>query len=197
MKVILASASPRRFDYLKGLGLDPTVMPSNVDENSAETDPVKLAIEIAIRKAEATRDECAAKGVVGDVIVAADTNVVIDDQILGKPRDPSDAISMLNRLSGRSHRVVTGVCVIRMSDGKLISAAEQTRVDFTDIPAEAIEAYVSTGEPMDKAGAYGIQGKAAVFICSIEGCFFNVAGIPLSMLRRMLEELGFSVWKVW
>ncbi len=197
MKVILASASPRRSDYLKGLGLDPTIMPSNVDENSSETDPVKLAIEIAIRKAEAIRDECASTGVAGDVIVAADTNVVIDDQILGKPRDPADAISMLNRLSGRSHRVVTGVCVIRMSDGKLISAAEQTRVDFTDIPAEAIEAYVNTGEPMDKAGAYGIQGKAAVFISSIEGCFFNVAGIPLSMLRGMLEELGFSVWKVW
>jgi len=197
VKVILASASPRRSDYLKGLGLDLKIMPSHVDESSSKTDPVKAAIEIAVRKAEAVRDECTIKGVKGDVIIAADTNVVIDGQILGKPRDRKDAVSMLSRLSARSHQVITGVCVIRMSDGKLISSADQTRVDFTDMTAEAIESYVKTGEPMDKAGAYGIQGKAAVFISSIDGCFFNVAGIPLSKLRGMLEELGFSVWKVW
>ena len=182
-RLVLASASPRRWELLTQAGFSFTVHPAHIDEDvHAGEDPVAYVTRLAREKAEAVF------GALGDadtVVLGADTTVTLDGQILGKPEDAADAKRMLAALSGRTHRVITGVAVV--GAGRTEVAAEITAVRFQEISAEEIAAYVASGEPMDKAGAYGIQGLAAKWIPRIEGCYFNVVGLPLALVATMLE----------
>ena len=185
MAFILASASPRRRELLTGLGLRFEVRPAQAEEHPA---PGLSGAETAIRLSRAKCLEIAASADREDVIIAADTVVVSEGEILGKPQDASDARRMLRALSGRSHWVYTGVTVSR--GGALVSEAEGTQVRFRPLTDPEIDAYIATGEPMDKAGAYGIQGRAALFVEGIDGDYFNVVGLPLCRLGQMLKQLG-------
>ncbi|HIQ62830.1 MAG: Maf family protein [Christensenellales bacterium] len=176
-KIWLASGSPRRRELLERMGVSFAVEAANVDE-TAEGGPRETVLAVSRRKAEAV-----AARHPGETVLAADT-VVFCGGILGKPRSEAEARDMLKRLSGNWHEVYTGVCVVR--DGQTDVRVEVTRVHFVSLSQADIEAYVATGEPMDKAGAYGIQGRAGVFIDRIEGCPHNVMGLPLALTREML-----------
>jgi nucleoside triphosphate pyrophosphatase len=192
MKLILASASPRRAEILRNAGFDFEIVPANVDESlrpeeSAEDYVCRLAEEkarAAARKlaAESSRDS--------GVVVAADTVVVVDNEILGKPASPDDARTMLRRLSGRAHEVATGLAVMPLSGLDSHIAVETTRVTFTRLTEREIEEYIATGEPFGKAGAYAVQDQGGKFISRIEGCYFNVMGLPLARLYSVLREIG-------
>ena len=183
MKLILASQSPRRKELLGLLGLAFEIKVPCADETMLPgADPAQQVAEVSRRKALATQAEKE------DVIIAADTIVVCDGQILGKPRDREDACRMLKMLSGRAHQVMTGLTV-RQGD-KMESCTEITQVYFRRLSNREIEDYVASGEPMDKAGAYGCQGRASLFVEKLEGDFFNVMGLPLCRLGLMLKELG-------
>ena len=188
MNLILASASPRRRELLEGLGLQFEIRPAKGDERPA---PGLGGAETAAQLSRAKCLEIAADASPEDVVIAADTVVCLDGEILGKPHDASDARRMLSGLSGRTHRVYTGVTVARA--GRVLSGAEETAVRFRVLTDAEIDAYIATGEPMDKAGAYGIQGRAALFVEGIEGDYFNVMGLPLCRLGQMLKELGVSL----
>jgi len=180
--VVLASASPRRRELLALLGLDFDVVPADVDETWREGEPPGAHAErLARSKASACRRD-------GAVTVAADTIVVVDGSILGKPRDAAEAAAMLGRLAGREHVVHTGIAVAYGE--RLASGVEATRVWFRSLDAAAIAAYVATGEPMDKAGAYGIQGFGAVLVERIEGDYFTVMGLGLARLVDLLPAVG-------
>lgn len=184
-EIILASASPRRRDILNMIGLPFRVEVSGAEETREEGMSPELFVEqISLRKAA----DVAARQKEEALVIAADTIVVLGDQILTKPVDEADAIQMLTMLSGREHRVLTGVSVIRLRDGKAISVCEETKVHFRNLSREEIEHYVQTGEPMDKAGAYGLQGRASVMIDKIDGDFFNVVGLPICRLAQILKE---------
>lgn len=189
-EVILASASPRRRDILNMMGLPFRVEVSGAEETMEESMTPELFVEqISLRKAA----EVAKKQKQNALVIAADTVVVLDDTIVTKPKDEADAVQILTRLSGRAHRVLTGLSVIRLSDGKAVSVCEETKVHFRALSEEEIFSYVQTGEPMDKAGAYGLQGRACVFAERIEGDFFNVIGLPACRLAKILkEEFDFS-----
>ena len=144
--------------------------------------------KLARAKAQAAADK-----VSSGVIIAADTVVVLDDEVLGKPRDESEAAAILARLSGRRHQVITGVCIIDRESERLLTVSEITRVYLRTLSTEEIAAYVSTGEPLDKAGAYGIQGLGALLVERIEGCYYNVVGLPLFRLNLMLKEVGINI----
>jgi len=182
--IILASASPRRRELLGTLGADFTVEPAQGEET---TPHCGSADGIVTALAEAKAAEVAAKHP-DALVIGADTVVALDGRILGKPKDEADAASMLRLLSGRSHTVCTGLCLIR--GGTRLTHAETTAVHFRSLTDAEIAAYVATGEPMDKAGAYAIQGLASLFITGIEGDYFNVVGLPLCALGRMLEQMG-------
>ena len=187
MKLILASGSPRRRELLGHFGLDFDVIPAL----GPETPPVGAdAGETARALSEAKAREIA-QAHPDAVVIGADTVVEIDGAILGKPRDEEDAKRMLRLLSGREHRVFTGVTVIKGDD--IVSRWEETKVFFRPMTEDEIAAYVATGEPMDKAGAYGYQGRACVYVERIEGDFFNVVGLPLCRLGTMLSELGVTL----
>ena len=185
MNLILASASPRRRELLEGLGLELTICPAKGEEHPV---PGLSGGETALRLSRAKCLEIASQAREDDVVIAADTVVCLDDQILGKPADEEDAARMLRALSGRDHRVFTGVTVAR--GDKVLSDYEETAVHFRPLTEREIAAYIATGEPMDKAGAYGIQGRASLFVRAIEGDYFNVVGLPLCKLGQMLKELG-------
>ena len=185
MKIILASASPRRRELLEGLGLKLTIRPALGEEHP---EPGIPGGETAKRLSRAKCLEIAADADENAVVIAADTVVCLDDEILGKPADEEDAARMLKALSGRDHRVFTGVTVAR--GGRVLSDYEETAVHFRPLSEREIEAYIATGEPMDKAGAYGIQGRASLFVRGIEGDYFNVMGLPLCKLGEMLKEIG-------
>ena len=185
MKIILASASPRRRELLSALGLSFEVRPAIGEEHP---EPGLPGGETAKRLSRAKCLEIAADADGDDVVIAADTVVCLDDQILGKPADEEDAERMLKALSGRDHRVFTGVTVAR--GGRVLSDYEETAVHFRPLTEREIAAYIATGEPMDKAGAYGIQGRASLFVRAIEGDYFNIVGLPLCKLGQMLKELG-------
>lgn len=189
-EVILASASPRRRDILNMMGLPFRVEVSGAEETMEESMTPELFVEqISLRKAA----EVAKKQKQNALVIAADTVVVLDDAIVTKPKDEADAVQILTRLSGRAHRVLTGLSVMRLSDGKAVSVCEETKVHFRALSEEEIFSYVQTGEPMDKAGAYGLQGRACVFAERIEGDFFNVIGLPACRLAKILkEEFDFS-----
>ena len=178
--IILASASPRRKEILELADLKFDVMPSDAQEITTKTAPNEVVMELASIKAK----DIYKKSEKQSMIVGADTVVAYQGQILGKPTDKADAKRMLTMLSGQTHEVYTGVCVIE--DGKTKTFYEETKVTFYEISEDEIERYIETGEPMDKAGSYGIQGKAAVFIKGIEGDYYNVVGFPIA---RFLQEI--------
>jgi len=189
MSVVLASGSPRRRELLSMIGLDDfKVIPDASEERVPDgLSPAQVVCHIALQKAKNVSSFCCAD----DLIIAADTLVYLDGQPLGKPEDPDDAFAMLRALSGKKHTVYTGVALLR---GDVhATAAEATVVYFRELPDWEILEYVKTGEPMDKAGAYGAQGRGAVFIERIEGEFFNVMGLPLCRLTVMLRDFGVSI----
>ncbi len=189
MKLILASASLRRAEILRAAGIPFTVLSSAVDETPY---PGETPHDLVQRLAGAKAELVAARAVGPAIIIAADTVVTLEGRILGKPRSSDDARHMLERLSGRTHAVVTGVALIRLPDAEQLNFVESTLVHFAVLPEEEITRYLSSGEPYDKAGAYAIQGRAGRFIPRIEGCYFNVVGLPLARLQHSLYELGWS-----
>lgn len=183
-RIVLASASPRRQALLAELGVEYDVIVPAVDENSVTADePRALAEARALLKADA-----AAKMMADGIAIGADTIVVCDGRVLGKPADESDAVRLLAALSGRTHVVITGVGICEAGSGRRRVAAAETKVTFRPLERDEIERYVATGEPMDKAGAYGIQGKGALLVQGIVGDYFNVVGLPLGLLASMLRE---------
>ncbi|HEX8881530.1 MAG TPA: Maf family protein [Candidatus Acidoferrum sp.] len=187
MKLILASASPRRAEVLRDAGYHFTVLSSAIDETPY---PDESPQDLVLRLAQTKADLAAARAVGPAILIAADTEVVLDGHIFGKPRSSDDARSMLEKLSGRLHTVLTGVALIRLPDVERRSFVESTLVEFAPLSDEEIRHYLATGEPRDKAGAYAIQGYAARYIPRIEGCYFNVVGLPVARLQHALSELG-------
>jgi septum formation protein len=189
-KIVLASLSPRRSDLLRQIGLSFSVLPANVNERiipgeQPEVHVLRLAREKAL---------VAARRSGTGIIIAADTVVVIDDAVLGKPADRNDAIRMLTLLSGTAHRVITGLCVMDAGTRNSRERTSTTKVWFRRLSGDEIVAYANSGEPLDKAGAYGIQGRGALLIDRIEGCYFNVVGLPLSVLGQCLADLHVPLW---
>jgi septum formation protein len=190
--LVLASASPRRQELLRNAGIAFTVHPANIPEAplSGES-PRACAERLAREKARAVFNQQP-----GKLVLGADTIVVIEDKILGKPRDQADAARMLRLLSGRTHQVITGVCLaLRTENQKLETGFEDTRsettlVTMTTLNDEDIHSYIASGEPMDKAGAYAIQGRASRWIPKIDGDYFNVVGLPVALVQKMLQEHG-------
>ncbi len=189
MRLILASASLRRAEILRDAGYHFSVLSSAVDETPF---PGEAPQDLVQRLAEAKAELAATRAIGPGILIAADTEVVLDGHIFGKPRSSDDARRMLEKLSGRTHSVLTGVCVIRLPDAERISFVETTLVTFAPLFDEEITRYLATGEPHDKAGAYAIQGYAARYIPRIEGCYFNVVGLPLARLQHALIELGWT-----
>ena len=197
MRLILASASPRRRELLAQAGYNFKVRAAHINEDLRPgEDPMAYVTRLAREKAEAVMAEIQSNDRdAGDaeptVILGADTTVTLDGHILAKPEDAADARRMLGLLSGRTHRVITGVAVVsgRAPHKRCDVAGEVTAVRFLTLSPEEIAAYVATGEPMDKAGAYAIQGRAAKWIPRIEGDYFNVVGLPLALVASMLESL--------
>ncbi len=183
-RLLLASASPRRREILENLGFEFEVLPSNVDESEVPwNDPVesaKLLAEIKGVDAQMTRPR--------KTIIAADTIVLCDGEVMGKPSGPEEAAEMLGKLSGRMHEVVTGIALITPPNKRIIEA-ESTKVFFRELSPKEISMYIETREPFDKAGAYAIQGYASAFIDRIEGCYFNVVGLPVARLFSMFRRL--------
>jgi nucleoside triphosphate pyrophosphatase len=189
MKLILASASERRAEILRAAGLSFVMLSSVVDETPHQNEsPHDLVERLAAAKAELA----AARAIGPAIIIAADTVISLDGRIIGKPRSSNDARQMLGKLSGRTHSVVTGVALIRLPDSERRTFVESTLVHFAALSPEQITRYLATSEPDDKAGAYAIQGHAGRFIPRIDGCYFNVVGLPLSRLYHALIQLGWS-----
>lgn len=184
MRVILASSSPRRLQLLQQIGIEAEVRPAAFDELSTGKMADEVVLTNAVGKCQAVCAACGDKV----PVIAADTVVVLDGKILGKPKDAADAVRMLTELSGRKHKVLTGVAV--SFDGRQLAEVCETEVIFRTLTAAEIAYYVATGEPLDKAGAYGIQGRGAVFVEKINGCYNNVVGLPLTRLHLMLAKLG-------
>jgi septum formation protein len=188
-KLILASASPRRAEILRAAGFTFTVMSSAVDETPV---PGESAQDMVQRLADSKAELVAARAVGPAIVIAADTAVLIDGEILGKPRTTDDARQMLAKLAGHVHDVITGVTIIRLPDAERRTFVETTHVHFAHLTPEELTSYLATDEPFDKAGAYAIQGRAARYIPRIEGCYFNVVGLPLARLCFSLAELGWA-----
>lgn len=183
-RVILASSSPRRRDLLSMIGIPHEVMPADIDERARPGEPPRaLAQRLACEKAQTLAARAA-----DAVVIAADTIVVVDGEVLGKPADATDAARMLRQLSARTHTVLTGVAVAR--EGRMQSGVEAVDVTFRALDEERISTYIATGEPMDKAGAYGIQGYGAVLVKRIDGDFFAVMGLSLGLMVELLARLG-------
>jgi septum formation protein len=185
--LILASASPRRREILANAGIaHQVVVPSGVDESVRPgEDPVHYVRRLALEKAHAVQTPA------DDIILAADTSVVVDGEILGKPQDQAEARWMIHRLSGREHTVLTGIC-LRRGEEAVVDSAE-SRVRFISLSEHEVSAYVASGEPMDKAGGYGIQTLASKFVERIDGCYFNVMGLPVALVYQRLRERGWIV----
>jgi septum formation protein len=185
--LILASRSPRRLALLSQIGFSPRVVSCDIPE---DFDPARSAAENAQNLAR-LKAACVAQDVAEGIVLGADTIVVIDGMILGKPVNGADAIRMLGMLGGRTHTVYTGFALIERPSGRSVSGVEATQVTFRNIPHDEIEEYVRGGSPMDKAGAYGIQDDyGAVFVTRVEGCYYNVVGLPLARVFMELERLS-------
>lgn len=186
MDIILASNSPRRRELLEQVGITGfQVISPDVDERvEPGLSPAGMVEELSLRKARAAADKTGPDG----LIIAADTVVALDGAVLGKPRDEADAFAMLSALSGREHRVYTGVSVLR--GDRAVTEHEETAVCFRALAPGEIWGYIATGEPMDKAGAYGIQGIGALLVSGIRGDYCNVVGLPVFRLGRMLARFG-------
>ena len=185
MQVILGSASPRRLALLQQIGISAEVCPADFDEvsgSAVQAEDVVLANALGKCKAVVK--------IKGDdlPVIAADTVVVAEGVILGKPQDAEEAVKMLKQLSGKTHKVLTGIAIAYA--GKILAEVCETKVVFRELSDDEIKQYVATGEPLDKAGAYGIQGKGAVLVEKIDGCYNNVVGLPLTRMQLILAELG-------
>ena len=195
-KIILASASPRRQEILKNIGLKFEILVSDADESKIDKKAVPVSIyvqELAMLKALAVAEKLKNKNA---LIISADTVVYLDGKILGKPKDEDDAKNMLKALSGKCHSVFTGVCVMDAKTLKSVCANEETKVYFKELSEERIDDYVRTKEPMDKAGAYAVQGLGGMLVEKTEGDFLNVIGLPAKKLFDILEkEFEFDVFK--
>ncbi len=183
--IVLASQSPRRIELLKKIISDFETKASDIDERSnGFTSPAQLVEVLSRRKAEQ-----AARQIPEGIVIGADSVVVYRGQILGKPRHEADSRRMLKLLSGRTHRVYSGFCVIQKPQGVIITDHEITRVKFRELEDWEIDHYIASGQPQDKAGAYGIQDDAAVFVESLTGCYYNVMGLPVTKLFLVLKKL--------
>jgi septum formation protein len=185
--LVLASASPRRQELIQTYGIPVRILVSDVDESTpADWSPLQVVEQLALRKARAVladvRDD--------EIVVGSDTIVVLNNTILGKPKDEADAIRMLTALQGNMHHVYSGVACIAKATGQEVVTYRKTAITMAPLTVEQVRRYVATGEPMDKAGAYGIQGKAAAFITEMEGDYFSVVGLPVSALAQLLGQLG-------
>jgi septum formation protein len=190
--VILASASPRRAQILSDAGLRFERVRADVSERRKPSESARnMTRRLAEAKARAVINKMRNKTVQA-IVIGADTIVEVRGELLGKPQSPHDARKMLSKLAGRTHRVVTSVAAIRLPDHAQATATESTRVRFARLTANEIEEYVRSGEPLDKAGAYGIQGIGGRFIEKIDGCYFNVVGLPLARFYRMLINFGWQ-----
>jgi septum formation protein len=184
-RIILASQSPRRAHLLRMLGLDFDIRPAEVDETYVDGEPAPVHAErLAREKAQAVAREAA-----DSLVIGSDTVVVLGKDVLGKPRDRDHAIDMLMKLEGRAHRVETGIAVAR--DGNVLSGVESVKVHFRTFDRRTAEAYVKTGEPMDKAGAYGIQGYGSALVERIDGDYYAVMGLPVAHMLSLIEAHGF------
>lgn len=183
LKILLASSSQRRIDLIEELGLDFKVANPNAIEDKDSQDPVVRVEGNAQRKAKSL------EGLPGQLIIGADTVIYHKGEILGKPEGAREAVIMLRKLSGKPHKVYTGVCILCSDTGEAITRHEETTVWFKEFDDEIIEKYVGTGEPLDKAGAYGIQGKGGALVERIEGSYSNVVGLPLELVREMLDKI--------
>jgi len=190
MKLILASSSPRRAEILRDAGIAFEICPTQIDEAALRGETVQAMVA---RLAEAKARAAAAQMDAGTrecIVVGADTTVQLDGEILGKPSDSAHAREMLAKLSGRTHDVLTGIYLLRFPGNATRAAVETSAVTFAPLDEKQIAAYAATGEPLSKAGAYAIQGIAGRYISKIEGCYFNVVGLPLARLYALLRELG-------
>jgi septum formation protein len=190
--LVLASASPRRKELLTQAGYEFKVIPANIsEERRPNEDPTAFVTRLAQEKAQAVFD-LLSNGSPEDplIVLGADTIVVTPEEVLGKPQNPGDAAHMLRLLSGRTHQVITGVCLIAKQHTQVVT--ETTAVTLREINELEIAAYIASGEPMDKAGAYAIQGYAARWIPRIEGCYFNVVGLPIARVAGMIESVQLS-----
>jgi septum formation protein len=188
-KLVLASGSPRRCALLDQIGVDYTVCPADVIETKSFGNPKKAVVENAFRKADA-----ASKMLTDALVIGADTAVVLNGSMLGKPKSNEDAAEMLEALSGNMHLVLTGLALFDPGTGELWTECEETKVYFRVLDKAEIDSYIKSGFPMDKAGAYGIQDKGALFVERIEGCYYNVVGLPLVAVVGGLKYFGISVW---
>jgi septum formation protein len=191
LNLYLASTSPRRRALLRGMGLDYRLLrPADAEaellrQPALRRSPARFARAAAVAKAES-----AAARVRSGLVIGVDTVVTIDGLILGKPRDRAEARAMLERLSGRTHRVISGLCVLVRPTDRALSGIETTRVTFRDLSPAEVERYVATPEPYDKAGAYGIQERAGAFVRRVSGCYVNVVGLPVGLMLELLERAG-------
>jgi septum formation protein len=184
---VLASASPRRLQLLRQIGIEPTVVASGVGEHyEPGVHPARIVTELSYRKAASIVDRVDLAA--SPIIIGADTIVVLGDAILNKPSDATDAVKMLRTLSGRTHVVYTGICLLEPATRRCVCDYEATRVTFRDLEAGDIDAYAASGSPLDKAGAYGIQEDfGAVFVRVIDGCYYTVVGLPISKVHAHLS----------
>ena len=188
-EVILASASPRRKELLEKIGLRFKVEPSNYEEDMhSELEPHEFARKISLEKAEAVAGKHR-----NAIVIAADTFIVFDGKILGKPHTENEARKMLEIINGTSHSVITGFSIIDTGKNKTLSKSVETRIYIRKLTLAEIDAYVKSKEPLDKAGAYAIQGLGALIVEKIEGDYFNVIGLPLSALAEALKEFGINI----
>jgi nucleoside triphosphate pyrophosphatase len=184
--LVLASGSPRRSEILRAVGWPFEAVVPDVDETPKEGE----AAEDYVRRLAREKAGAVASGRLFGLVLGADTVVVVDGDILGKPRDAEDARRMLRRLSARAHEVLTGVTLVRAETGRSVSGVARTRVRFAELSDEEVGRYVETGEPLDKAGAYAVQGRAAPFIESIEGEYWNVVGLPVRLVYELARDFG-------
>ncbi len=185
-KLILASTSPRRAQILERENMRfKVISPDNVDEEKTSSDPVDHVLELSRKKVESVSGK-----VKEGLILGADTVVVLNGEILGKPKDEQEAQRILKKLSGRTHRVYTGLSLMDKTSGRILSAYDCTEVEFNELDQEEIESYIATGEPMDKAGAYGIQGMGSFLVDQIKGNLDNVIGLPMQKFRQLLKKIA-------
>ena len=191
MQIILASGSPRRKEILSQIGITFSVQPAKGEEHITKQDPEQVVAELSAQKAR----EVAADTGEDALVIGADTIVALDGQILGKPKDPEDAVRMLRLLAGRVHQVYTGVTICFPKDGECMQKtfAERTDVEIYPMTEEEIRSYVATGEPLDKAGAYAVQGLFAAYVKRLNGDFYNVMGLPVARLCMEMKEEGIEL----
>lgn len=188
--LVLASASPRRAELLSQIGLTFITRPVGIDETVRASEPASAYVERLARE-----KALAAAGDAGELVIGSDTSVVLSGEILGKPVDAADASATLMRLSGQTHQVMTAVALVR--DGVCTACVVTTAVTFRSLSEQEIQAYVATGEPMDKAGSYGIQGLGGIFVKEIRGSYSSVVGLPLQETAALLAQAGYPVWQTW